>query len=62
MLSNSIFAFISLKTFAPLMDAIGLYGVAWICSAVCLYGIFFSIFILKETKGKNLNTTDDDDK
>lgn len=41
------------------MDCVGLYGVAWICSAVCLYGILFSIFILKETKGKNLNTTDE---
>lgn len=42
------------------MNWVGLYGVAWICSGVCLYGIFFSIFILKETKGKNLNTTDDE--
>lgn len=60
MLSNSIFAFISLKTFPLLMDWVGLYGVAWICASVCVYGIFFSIFILKETKGKNLNTNDEE--
>lgn len=60
MLSNSIFAFISLKTFPLLMEWTGLYGVAWICAGVCLYGIFFSIFILKETKGKNLNSTDEE--
>lgn len=59
MISNSIFAFISLKMFPVLMDRIGLHGVAWICAAVCLYGIFFSIFVLKETKGKNLNTADE---
>lgn len=37
------------------MENVHLYGVAWICAGVCLYGILFSIFILKETKGKNLN-------
>lgn len=41
------------------MDSVHLYGVAWICAAVCLYGIFFSIFILKETKGKNLNAIEE---
>lgn len=55
MLTNSIFAFISLKTFPVLMNAVCLYGVAWICAGVCVYGILFSIFILTETKGKNLN-------
>ncbi|XP_031623618.1 facilitated trehalose transporter Tret1-like [Contarinia nasturtii] len=57
MLSNSIFAFISLKTFPILMHSVHLYGVSWICAGVCFYGILFSIFILKETKGKNLNET-----
>ncbi|XP_055304889.1 facilitated trehalose transporter Tret1-like isoform X2 [Sitodiplosis mosellana] len=55
MLSNSVFAFISLKTFPILMHSVHLYGVSWICAGVCFYGILFSIFILKETKGKNLN-------
>lgn len=55
MLSNSIFAFISLKTFPILMYTVHLYGVSFICASVCLYGILFSIFILSETKGKNLN-------
>lgn len=55
MLSNSIFAFISLKTFPILLQNLNLYGVSWICAGVCFYGILFSIFILEETKGKNLN-------
>lgn len=55
MLSNSIFAFISLKTFPILLKNLNLYGVSWMCAGVCFYGILFSIFILEETKGKNLN-------
>lgn len=55
MLSNSVFAFISLKTFPILMHSVHLYGVSWICSGVCFFGILFAIFILQETKGKNLN-------
>lgn len=55
MLSNSVFAFISLKMFPILMHELRLSGVSWICAGVCLLGILFSIFILEETKGKNLN-------
>lgn len=55
MLSNSVFAFISLKTFPILMHSVHLYGVSWICAGVCFFGILFAIFILQETKGKNLN-------
>lgn len=55
MISNSVFAFISLKMFPILMHELQLSGVAWICAGVCFYGILFSVFILEETKGKNLN-------
>lgn len=55
MLSNSVFAFISLKMFPILMHELKLSGVSWICAGVCFAGILFSIFVLEETKGKNLN-------
>lgn len=37
------------------VDLFGLYVVMWGYGGVCVLGIFFSIFIMTETKGKNLN-------
>lgn len=59
MVSISVFAFISLQTFPMLIDNFGLHVAMGVCCAVCLLGILFVVFILKETKGKNLNTLEE---
>lgn len=59
MVSISVFAFISLQTFPMLIDNYGLHVAMGVCCAVCLLGILFVVFILKETKGKNLNTLEE---
>lgn len=59
MVSISVFAFTSLKLFPVIIDSFGLYVAMWICCGVCVLGVAFSIFILKETKGKNLNTLEE---
>lgn len=55
MLSISVFAFITLKTFPVITVNFGLFTTLWICAGVCVLGLLFAIFILQETKGKNLN-------
>lgn len=59
MASLSIFAFATLKIFPILIDNYGLYAPMLMCFIVCILGILFCIFILKETKGKNLNTLEE---
>lgn len=55
MMSISVFAFASLKCFPSISSMWGLYTVLWSCSVVCVLGVFFAIFVLRETKGKNLH-------
>ena len=48
-------AFFVLKFFPPLSYSLGLHGCMWIFSVCCTLGIFFIIFVLKETKGSSLD-------
>ncbi|KAG4071943.1 hypothetical protein HA402_006104 [Bradysia odoriphaga] len=59
MTSISAFAFITMKTFPPLVSTLGLYSVMYIYCGVCVFGVIFGVFILTETKGKNLNKLDE---
>lgn len=54
----SMEAFLVLKLFPILMDIINLYGCMWVFAATCFAGGIFVIFVVPETKGKNLNTVD----
>lgn len=50
---SGVNAFIVSKSFQPLCNCLGMYGTFWVFSGFCLFGIFFAIFILPETKGKS---------
>ncbi|XP_055545641.1 facilitated trehalose transporter Tret1-like [Wyeomyia smithii] len=56
MVSSS--AFIVLKLFPIMMDQIKLFGTMWVLSSICFLAVFFLLFVVPETKGKNLNTAD----
>ncbi|KAG4071882.1 hypothetical protein HA402_006043 [Bradysia odoriphaga] len=55
MIAMSSFAFLTVFTKPILQDAFDLHVVIWIYAGVCVVGFFFSIFVMVETKGKNLN-------
>ncbi|KAJ6649970.1 Facilitated trehalose transporter Tret1 [Pseudolycoriella hygida] len=59
MTSISVFAFITMKLFPPLVNCLGLYSVMYIFCGVCVFGVIFGVFILQETNGKNLNKIDE---
>lgn len=59
MTSISFFAFITMKTFPPLVSSLGLYSVMYIYCAVAVFGVIFGVFVVEETKGKNLNKLDE---
>lgn len=46
---------ISVLTLPLFVHLFGLYAVMWGYGGICVLGIFFSIFVMNETKGKNLN-------
>ncbi|XP_055636849.1 facilitated trehalose transporter Tret1-like isoform X2 [Toxorhynchites rutilus septentrionalis] len=52
------FAFITTKAFPILLDTIHIYGTVWISSGVCAFGALVIIFLMPETKGKNLFVED----
>lgn len=54
--SVSVFTFTSLKLFPLLADKIHTYGCMAIFAGFALFGLFFTTFVIKETKGKNLDT------
>lgn len=56
MISISVFAFMSLKSFPLITSGWGLHTSLWMCSGVCVLGVLFAVFILVETKGKNLHS------
>lgn len=51
----SVFLFIIILAFPMLTNVIGLYGMYWFFTGVCVLGMLFTIFILHETTGKNIN-------
>ncbi|KAG5684274.1 hypothetical protein PVAND_013510 [Polypedilum vanderplanki] len=50
----TIFMFISLKIFPIVVEMINLSGCLWFFLSICFLGTFISIFVMPETKGKNL--------
>lgn len=48
-------AFISVKIFPILMESIRLEGCLLILAVGCVFGLFYIILFVEETKGKNLN-------
>lgn len=51
----SVFLFIYVSVFPALVVTIGLHGVFFIFMCVCLLGVVFTIFLLPETMGKDIN-------
>lgn len=51
----SVFLFVIVSVFPLVISAIELYGVFWIFMTVCLLGVVFTVFVLPETTGKNIN-------
>ncbi|XP_055633151.1 uncharacterized protein LOC129773563 [Toxorhynchites rutilus septentrionalis] len=60
-ITMSISAFIVLKIFPIMLDRIYLYGTMWVMSAICLVSTFIILFVVPETKGKNLTIAYDSD-
>lgn len=50
-----IFVFSVVKLFPLLSDSLDLYVCLWFFSGTNLVGLLFSIFLLKETKGTDIN-------
>ncbi|ETN57863.1 sugar transporter [Anopheles darlingi] len=50
-----MFAFVLVKLYPILMESIQIHGTVWISSGVCAVSVFVIIFLIPETKGKNLN-------
>lgn len=55
MVSLSIFAFLTVFTKPILQEMFELHAVIWMYAGVCILGVLFSIFLMAETKGKNIN-------
>lgn len=55
MIAMSSFAFLTVFTKPIWQEAFDLHAVIWMYAGVCMLGVFFSIFLMVETKGKNLN-------
>ncbi|KAF2359665.1 Sugar/inositol transporter [Trinorchestia longiramus] len=53
-LTNWLMSFIITLIFQPLRTAIHDWGVYWLFAIVCAVALFFSIFLVKETKGKSI--------
>lgn len=50
--TNWFLAFIVTLTFVDIQEAIGSSGAFWMFGGFCVLGIFFTLFLLPETKGK----------
>lgn len=48
-----------LSLFPIMLTSIELYGCIWFFSSMATFGLLFTIFVVKETKGKNLDVLDE---
>lgn len=48
-----------LRLMPLLLDTLDLYGSMWLLASVSVVGLLFTIIIVKETKGKNLDLLDE---
>lgn len=53
-MTSAIFAFISIKTYQPLVDIIGEQYVFWIYAGIIIICLVYSLTLVPETKGKTL--------
>ncbi|XP_046739437.1 facilitated trehalose transporter Tret1-like [Diprion similis] len=53
-ISSGVFAFISSKTYQPMVDAMGEEYVFWFYGFIAILAVPFAIFTMPETKGKSL--------
>lgn len=56
MSSVSFFAFIMLKLFPYLMLYLDLHGCMFLFAGVSTFGVFYTIYVVPETRGKNLDS------
>lgn len=47
--------FSAVKVFPIIAELYGMYSGLWFFAGVCILGTFFTLFLLKETKGKCIN-------
>lgn len=59
MMTLTLFSSATVFTLPLFVELFDLYAVLWGYGCVCTAGIFFSIFVMNETKGKNLNKLQD---
>lgn len=57
----SVYAFLMLLLFPWLMDLIGLAACLYGFACVSFAGLMFTLFVVQETKGKNLDQLEDHD-
>lgn len=55
MSSVSFFAFIMLRIFPYLQFYLDLHGCMFLFASVSTFGVFYTIYIVPETRGKNLD-------
>lgn len=55
-LSMYLSAFLISKSFPTMSGAIGLYGCLTFLSGMCILGILFVVFVVKETNGIDLDS------
>ncbi|XP_037039363.1 facilitated trehalose transporter Tret1-like isoform X2 [Bradysia coprophila] len=55
MMSLTLFSTTTVFTLPLLIELFDLHAVMWTYGCICLLGILFSVFVMSETKGKNLN-------
>lgn len=58
-MAANIVQFGVLSAFPTMLASIELYGCIWFFSCMATFGMLFTIFVLKETKGKNLDVLEE---
>lgn len=47
--------FLMVKFYPIVAEAVNMHSCMWFFALVSAFGVFFAVFLLKETKGKNIN-------
>lgn len=51
----SLFMFLMVKFYPIVAEAVNMHSCFWFFALVSAFGVFFAVFLLDETKGKNIN-------
>lgn len=54
-MTNWFFVFLVTKLFTSLVDAIHIYNTFWLFTMFSVFGTFFVLFAVPETKGKTMD-------